>query len=116
MCSLNDFAPPRKTYLSATWPCQQVMPQLDEQERSCILKQAGLLRFEQKTHAFVELLHKSYPHSAFSAYDLCLITALAEGLGYGRDRAFFRAASCFASTLASNATDLISRRAQRLSG
>ena len=92
MCSLNDFAPPRKTYLSATWPCQQVMPQLDEQERSCILKQAGLLRFEQKTHAFVELLHKSYPHSAFSAYDLCLITALAEGLGYGRDRAFFRAA------------------------
>ena len=92
LCSLNDFAPPRKTYLSAVWPCQQVMPQLDEQERSCILKQAGLLRFEQKTHAFVELLHKSYPHSAFSAYDLCLITALAEGLGYGRDRAFFRAA------------------------
>ena len=92
MCSLNDFAPPRKTYLSATWPCQQVMPQLDEQERSRILMQAGLLRFEQKTHAFVELLHKSYPHSAFSAYDLCLITALAEGLGYGRDRAFFRAA------------------------
>ncbi|TMC44465.1 MAG: DUF2851 family protein [Chloroflexi bacterium] len=92
MCSLNDFAPPRKTYLSATWPCQQVMPQLDEQERSCILKQAGLLRFEQKTHAFVELLHKSYPRGAYSAYDLCLITALAEGLGYGRDRAFFRAA------------------------
>src|SRR3989440_7668165 len=104
MCSLNDFAPPRKTYLSATWPCQQVMPQLDEQERSCILKQAGLLRFEQKTHAFVELLHKSYPQdpsqdpvqdlqrSPFSACDLCLITALAEGLGYGRDRAFFRAA------------------------
>lgn len=92
MCSLNDFAPPRKTYLAAAWPCQQVMPQLDIQERSRILKQAGLQRFEQKTHAFVELLHKSYPFGAFSAYDLCLITALAEGLGYGRDRAFFRAA------------------------
>src|SRR5207247_3432218 len=80
------------TYLAADWPCQQVMLQLDAQERSRILKQAGLLRFEQKTHAFVELLHKSYPHGAFSAYDLCLIAALAEGLGYGRDRAFFRAA------------------------
>lgn len=92
MCSLNDFAPLRKTYPAAAWPCQQVMPQLDVQERSRILKQAGLLRFEQKTHAFVELLHKSDPLGAFSAYDLCLITALAEGLGYGRDRAFFRAA------------------------
>ena len=100
MCSLNDLAPPRRSYLAAAWPCQQVMRQLDEQERGRMLRQAGLLRFEQKTHAFVELLHKSYPQSPlqdppqgpFSACDLCLITALAEGLGYGRDRAFFRAA------------------------
>jgi len=96
MCSLNDLAPPRRSYLAAAWPCQQVMRQLDEQERGRMLRQAGLLRFEQKTHAFVELLHKSYPQDPlqgpFSACDLCLITALAEGLGYGRDRAFFRAA------------------------
>ncbi len=108
MCSLNDLAQPRKSYLTSAWSCQQVMRQLDEQERGRLLRQAGLLRFEQKTHAFVELLHKSYPQdpsqdpsqdpvqdsqqSPFSACDLCLITALAEGLGYGRDRAFFRAA------------------------
>jgi len=68
------------------------MHQLGEQERSRVLRQAGLLRFEQKAHAFVELLHASDARGPFSACDVCLITALAEGLGYGRDRAFFRAA------------------------
>ncbi|HEY6411911.1 MAG TPA: DUF2851 family protein [Ktedonobacteraceae bacterium] len=95
MCSLNDFATPRKHYLARAWPCQQLMRQLGEQERSRMLKQAGLLRFEQKAHAFVELLHTSFPRGPFSAYDVCLIIALAEGLGYGRDRAFFRAAGQF---------------------
>lgn len=61
-------------------------------ERSSLLKHAGLLRFEQKTHTFIELLRTSQPQGPFSAYDICLIPALAEGLGYGRDRAFFRAA------------------------
>ena len=92
MCSLNDLAQPRKNYLKTAWPCQQVMHQLGEQERSRVLRQAGLLRFEQKAHAFVELLHTSDAQGPFSACDVCLIIALAEGLGYGRDRAFFRAA------------------------
>ena len=92
MCSLNDLVSPRKSYLRTEWPCQQVMRQLGEKERSRLLRQAGLLRFEQKAHAFVELLHTGYPQGPFSAYDVCLITALAEGLGYGRDRVFFRAA------------------------
>jgi Protein of unknown function (DUF2851) len=92
MCSLNDLAQPRRSYLRMEWPCQQVTPQLGEQERGRLLRQAGLLRFEQKAHAFVELLHAGYAQDPFSAYDVCLITALAEGLGYGRDRAFFRAA------------------------
>jgi len=92
MCSLNDLAQPGKNYLKTAWPCQQVIRQLGEQERSRVLRQAGLLRFEQKAHAFVELLHASDARGPFSACDVCLITALAEGLGYGRDRAFFRAA------------------------
>jgi hypothetical protein len=92
MCSLNDLAQPGKNYLKTVWPCQQAMHQLGEQERSRVLRQAGLLRFEQKAHAFVELLHASDAQGPFSACDVCLIIALAEGLGYGRDRAFFRAA------------------------
>ena len=92
LCSLNDLAPTRRSYLRTAWPCQQVTRQLGEEERSRVLRQAGLLRFEQKAHAFVELLHAGYAQEPFSAYDVCLITALAEGMGYGRDRAFFRAA------------------------
>ncbi|GAC1649046.1 MAG: hypothetical protein NVS4B12_17790 [Ktedonobacteraceae bacterium] len=67
------------------WPCHTVMRNLSLTEQAALLHRAGLLRFEQKTHAFVEELHKS-------AYNACLIPALAEGLAYGRDRAFFRAA------------------------
>ena len=92
MCSLNDLASPRASYLRTEWPCQQGMRQWGEKERSRLLRQAGLLRFERKAHAFVELLHAGFPQGPFCAYDVCLITALAEGLGYGRDRAFFRAA------------------------
>jgi hypothetical protein len=92
MCSLNDLASPRTSYLRTEWPCQQVTRQWGEKERSRLLRQAGLLRFERKAHAFVELLHAGFPQGPFCAYDVCLITALAEGLGYGRDRAFFRAA------------------------
>lgn len=92
MCSLNDLPSPRPTYLRTEWPCQQGMRQWGEKERSRLLRQAGLLRFERKAHAFVELLHAGFPQGPFCAYDVCLITALAEGLGYGRERAFFRAA------------------------
>src|SRR5260370_20096975 len=53
--------------------------------------QAGLLRFEQKSHAFVEQLHSAASIDEHSLYDTCLIPALAEGLGYGRDRESFRA-------------------------
>jgi hypothetical protein len=51
-----------------------------------------LLRFEQKTHTFVEQLHATAPNDV---YDICLIPALAERLGYGRDRDFFRAAGLY---------------------
>src|SRR6266699_1652325 len=92
-CCLNDLpltigAPPR-------WPCQQESEQVDQGERARLLRHAGLLRFEQKTRAFVELLRAAHAQGSFSSCDACLIVALAEGLGYGRDRAFFRAAGYY---------------------
>ncbi len=92
MCSLYDLPPPRPRLPQATWPCQAIMQHLSAEERTSLLRRAGLLRFEQKTHAFVEQLHAGSPQGYFSAYDVCLIGALSEGLGYGRDRAFFHAA------------------------
>ena len=95
MSSLNDLAPPARVKNHVTpasiWPCHLVMQHAGDQWRTRLLRQAGLLRFEQKAHTFVELLHNAHPQEPFSSQDACLIAALAEGLGYGRDRAFFRA-------------------------
>lgn len=93
VCSLNDLASSFETTrpaLEASWPCQHVMTELDEEERQRLFKYAGLLRFEQKAHAFVEQLRLTEPCALYDAYDVCLIPALAEGLGYGRDRTFFQ--------------------------
>lgn len=92
MCSLYDVPLSRSHLHLATWPCQSVLQHLSDEERTSLLQRAGLLRFEQKAHAFVEQLQAGSSQGSFNAYDVCLITALAEGLGYGRDRAFFRAA------------------------
>ena len=70
------------------WPCHMVMQSLSVTEQATLLHRAGLLRFEQKTQAFIETLHRD----AHKTYNDCLLPALAEGLAYGRDRAFFRAA------------------------
>ncbi len=40
------------------WPCHAVMRSLSVVEQEKLLHRAGLLRFEQKTHAFVEALHR----------------------------------------------------------
>lgn len=89
-CSLNDLPP--AAYDPPLWPCRQVISDMSEAERARLLNFAGLLRFEQKTRAMLALLREAQPHGDFSAYDTCLIASLAEGLGYGRDRTFFRAA------------------------
>jgi hypothetical protein len=81
----------------SSWPCQHVMSGLPADERDKLLTRAGLQRFEQKTHSFIEQLHATSSddaydtYNAYDVYDACLIPALAEGLGYGRDREFFRA-------------------------
>nr|BBH94349.1 hypothetical protein KTA_25480 [Thermogemmatispora argillosa] len=73
------------------WPCQRLWPQMTPGERSRLLTLAGTLRFEEKAAHFVAAVRQTEARAPFSAYDVCLIIALAEGLGYGRDRRFFRA-------------------------
>ena len=85
----------------SAWPCHDVMPRLSGEERTRLLRTAGLLRFEQKVEGFVEQLHAASgerdeeKQPEWRRYDLCLLPALAEALAYGRDRAFFRAAALY---------------------
>jgi hypothetical protein len=73
---------------------------MSEKERDKLLLRAGILRFEQKSSNYIEQIRcmerdVSYETSQRQIYDLCLLTALAEALGYGRNRAFFRAAGFY---------------------
>jgi len=98
VCSLYGFpivfAPENVDKDNEVWPCHTVMRNLSFAEQEKLLHRTGLLRFEQKTHAFIEELHKLGGEGCDESdpYSACLIVALAEGLAYGRDRAFFRAA------------------------
>jgi len=99
VCSLHDLPLARSQMLlqhprtgEDAWACHRVMQHLSIEECDKLLMQAGLLRFEQKVHTFVEQLHSTASFDEDSRYDTCLIPAVAEGLGYGRDREFFRAA------------------------
>ena len=89
VCSLNDLVP--TIFPQPLWPCQCIVPSMDTEARAVLLQRAGLLRFEQKAQPLLVQLRLSQSNHAFSAYDVCLIPALVEALGYGRDRAFFRA-------------------------
>jgi hypothetical protein len=90
-CSLHDLPSTAHSYVPVQWPCHQVMARMNDEERACLFFEAGTKRFEAKIQAFSLSLQIAQPSGIFSAYDVCLIPALAEGLGYGRDRAFFRA-------------------------
>ncbi|GCE25880.1 hypothetical protein KDA_13640 [Dictyobacter alpinus] len=100
VCSLADVATgrhkrrdlPAITIQANTWPCQRQLSGLNIQAQERLLQRAGLLRFEEKSHKFLEDLHQGQPVPPdIDAYDVCLFLALAEGLGYGRDREIFRA-------------------------
>ncbi|MGH2509086.1 MAG: DUF2851 family protein, partial [Ktedonobacteraceae bacterium] len=88
-CSLLDV--PHIPEQIAAWPCHQ--SPLTAQALTTTLIYAGLLRFNEKSTALRQILAEMppRPHASFDTYDSCLLPALAEGLGYGRDRAFFRA-------------------------
>lgn len=91
LCSLQDIAAVAAPFHVPSsspmqWPCQQSVPSLIGDECQVVLQRAGILRFEQKTERFVEHIR------AYETYDAALLIALAEALGYGRDRAFFLAA------------------------
>ena len=61
ICSLYDLPivfVPKGDADSGVWPCHTVMRNLSVVEQEKLLYHAGLLRFEQKTHTFVEALHK----------------------------------------------------------
>jgi len=61
VCSLYDFPIVFPSVIGdesrAEWPCHMVMRCVSLAEQERLLHRAGLLRFEQKTHAFVEELH-----------------------------------------------------------
>lgn len=96
VCSLLDSCGPAEISSSLLsdhrdhWPCQYVLRTLEDHERMALLTRAGLLRFEEKAHRFVEYLHTTVPVYPFDLYDTCLIPQLIEGLGYGRERDIFR--------------------------
>ncbi len=106
-CSLYDL--PHTTPRPVEWPCHHVMAQMNEEQQARLFRLAGMLRFEQKMHAFLALLRDAQPSGCFSAHDVCLIPALAEGLGYGRDRAFFRAAGLHLLGLANTIPEPLGR-------
>jgi len=91
VCSLLDT--PQAPRRANGWPCQQ--RPLGASEMTTTLLYAGLQRFAEKSEKLrQELLSTktvSISQQPFSVYDTCLLVALAEGLGYGRDRVFFRA-------------------------
>lgn len=96
VCSLNDL--PSSSFSTPSrmqWPCQRIMNELSEEERRQRLHRAGMLRFEQKTSVFIEQLHAAmvvpFMEATIQTYTTYLLIALAEALGYGRDRALFRA-------------------------
>src|SRR5947209_2254767 len=82
VCSLNDIAPVSHAFPEAAYPCERIMPAMTTTERSDLLEEAGLARFDQKTGMFLHLLRETGPREPFSAYDICLIPSLAEALGY----------------------------------
>jgi hypothetical protein len=106
-CSLYDL--PHTTPQPVEWPCHHVMAQMNQEQQARLFRLAGMLRFEQKVHAFLALLRDAQPSGCFSAPDVCLIPALAEGLGYGRDRAFFRAAGLHLLGLANTIPEPLGR-------
>ena len=73
------------------WPCAGFMARTTANRRRALLEAAGWARFEQRVAAFAETLaspavQAGERRAGWDAADGALFVALAEGLGYGRDR------------------------------
>lgn len=100
--ALADVAPPPTLPLrpkaSEQWPCQQDATYLAEPELLALLDQIGEARFLEKSSVFQAQLTAAEPEGsvppanrrAWSLESRALFVALAEGLGYGREREAFR--------------------------
>lgn len=85
------------------WPCEQTRHWLTPAHLTELLQFAGIERFEERADAFADTLRFGNARSNlrsdetpvtgmhWSTTDRVLFEALAEGLGYGRDRAALRA-------------------------
>ncbi len=118
--ALADVAPPPTLPLrpkdAGLWPCQRDETRLAERDLLGLLDQAGEARFLEKAAAFqaqlaaaeklAEATGQAEPQG-WSVESRLLFVALAEGLGYGREREAFRAVGeqlvTLAPTLASPA-------------
>jgi len=75
------------------WPCQDARTRLTPTELDSRLIAAGMARFAERVARFTIELHTVEPVAGWAREDTVLVPAIAEGLGYGRDRAIFRQAA-----------------------
>ena len=75
---------------NAPWPCQYSQTRLEEAALLALLDAAGESRFLEKAAAFLVELATVEAEGGWSAESMVLFRALAEGMGYGRERDLFR--------------------------
>ncbi|HEU5370111.1 MAG TPA: DUF2851 family protein [Ktedonobacterales bacterium] len=113
--ALADVATPPTLPLrpkdAGLWPCQHDTTRLAERDLLGLLDQAGEARFLEKAAAFQAQLAATRAEAAsqdaqpgWSVESRLLFVALAEGLGYGREREAFRAVGEQLVTLAPTLT------------
>ncbi|HEX6779486.1 MAG TPA: DUF2851 family protein [Ktedonobacterales bacterium] len=92
--ALADVVPPATLPLhpseGESWPCQQSQTRLVESALLALLDSAGESRFLEKAAAFLVELATVEAEGSWSAESMVLFRALAEGMGYGRERDLFR--------------------------
>ncbi len=85
--------PPLADAIPPLWPCEQLPSQMGQAGVRTLLQDAGWLRFARHAQAFeAELIEAGYATDRLSR-DVgarVMAVALAEGLGFGRDRAALR--------------------------
>lgn len=103
MLALADVVAPPTLPLrpsAARWPCQHSSTRLDEPALLALLEQAGLARFLEKAAVFQLELATVEAEAGWSIESMVLFRALAEGMGYGRERQMFRTLGEYLASMA----------------